>query len=50
MPRGCRQILLMTFTFQAPMFYADRGFTVLAVVDDHPRGHSNLVLRKRLDA
>src|ERR1051325_11294771 len=33
--RGCRQVLLMTFTFQAPAFYAKRGFEVLAVMDDH---------------
>jgi GNAT superfamily N-acetyltransferase len=46
--RGCRQVLLMTFTFQAPAFYAKHGFEVVAVVDNHPHGHKNLLLRKRL--
>ena len=46
--RGCRQMLLMTFSFHAPAFYAKHGFEVVAVVDDHPRGHKNLLLRKRL--
>lgn len=46
--RGCRQALLMTFTFQAPSFYAKHGFEVIAAVDDHPRGHKNLLMRKRL--
>src|SRR5512133_1155235 len=48
--RGCRQMLLMTFTFQAPAFYAKHGFEVVAVVDDHPHGHKNMLLRKRLGA
>jgi GNAT superfamily N-acetyltransferase len=46
--RGCRQVLLMTFSFQAPAFYARRGYEVVAVVDDHPRGHTNVLMRKRL--
>lgn len=46
--RDCRQILLSTFSFQAPAFYARHGFEVLAIVDDHPRGHTNLLMRKRL--
>ena len=48
--RGCRYILLMTFSFQAPAFYTKHGFDILAVVDDHPRGHKNMLMRKRLDA
>lgn len=48
--RGCWQMLLMTFSFQAPAFYAKHGFEVVAVVDDHPPGHKNILLRKRLGA
>ena len=48
--RGCRQVLLMTFSFQAPGFYAKHGFEIMAVVEDHPRGHKNLLMRKRLVA
>jgi GNAT superfamily N-acetyltransferase len=47
--RGCGQILLSTFTFQAPAFYAKHGFKVVAIVDEHPRGHKNLLLRKHVD-
>jgi GNAT superfamily N-acetyltransferase len=46
--RGCWQMLLMTFSFQAPDFYLRHGFEVLAVVEDHPNGHTNMLLRKRL--
>jgi GNAT superfamily N-acetyltransferase len=47
--RGCTQMLLMTFSFQAPDFYVSHGFDTVATIEDHPRGHRNLLMRKRLD-
>jgi ribosomal protein S18 acetylase RimI-like enzyme len=46
--RGCSQIVLMTFSFQAPAFYSRQGFEIIATIDDHPRGHRNLLMRKLL--
>jgi GNAT superfamily N-acetyltransferase len=46
--RGCTQIVLMTFSFQAPAFYERHGFEIVATIDNHPHGHQNLLMRKRL--
>jgi len=47
--RGCARILLMTFSFQAPAFYARHGFTTVTAVDGYPRGHRNILMTKSLD-
>jgi ribosomal protein S18 acetylase RimI-like enzyme len=46
--RGCTQIVLTTFSFQAPAFYERNGFEVVATIENHPRGHKNFLMRKRL--
>jgi GNAT superfamily N-acetyltransferase len=47
--RGCEQILLDTFSFQAPLFYQQMGYEVTSVVEGFPRRpHSEYHLRKTL--
>ena len=47
--RGCTQIVLMTFSFQAPAFYDRHGFEIVATIDNHPLGYRHLLMRKRLE-
>lgn len=46
--KGCRLIILDTFSFQAPNFYKKQGFKVIGVVEDHPKGHHQYFMEKRL--
>jgi GNAT superfamily N-acetyltransferase len=46
--RGCFQIVLATYSFQAPAFYCKLGFEIVASVPDYPRGHEHLHMRKLL--
>jgi GNAT superfamily N-acetyltransferase len=46
--RRCSVVFLATHSFQAPVFYQRMGYVVQAVVEDHPPGHSSMVLAKRL--
>jgi ribosomal protein S18 acetylase RimI-like enzyme len=44
----CRLILLDTFSFQAPDFYQKYGYKVVGIVENHPKGHQQYYLEKRL--
>jgi ribosomal protein S18 acetylase RimI-like enzyme len=46
--RGCLQLVLTTHSFQAPRFYEKLGFVVVSRVPEYPRGHTQIVMRKRL--
>jgi GNAT superfamily N-acetyltransferase len=47
--RGCDQLLLDTFSFQAPLFYKKLGYEVIGIVEGFPRRpHSEYHLRKTL--
>lgn len=46
--KECRLILLDSFSFQAPGFYLKEGYEICGKVEDHPEGHTQYFLQKRL--
>ncbi|MFI5620432.1 GNAT family N-acetyltransferase [Streptomyces sp. NPDC051567] len=46
--RGCRTVLVSSFTFQAPAFYARHGYTETARVPGFPGGHEDVYFLKQL--
>ncbi|TKD72548.1 GNAT family N-acetyltransferase [Pseudalkalibacillus hwajinpoensis] len=47
--KACRLILLDSFSFQAPGFYLREGYEICGKVDNHPEGHTQYFLQKRLN-
>lgn len=48
--RGCTQVALSTHTFQAPDFYAARGYVEVGRTPDYPSGHDQVHLLKRFSS
>ncbi len=46
--RGCKVILLSSYSFQAPAFYQKLGYELAWQLDDFPPGHRYCFLVKRL--
>jgi GNAT superfamily N-acetyltransferase len=46
--RGCKVILLGSYSFQAPAFYQKCGYELAWQLDDFPPGHQHCFLVKRL--
>ena len=45
----CRLVLVSSHSFQAPEFYARKGYEPVARIDDHPVGHSSSFYAKCLE-
>ena len=48
MRRGCDQVALSTYSFQAPGFYARFGYKECGRISAYPHGHDHIHLVKRL--
>jgi GNAT superfamily N-acetyltransferase len=48
--RGCHNVLLDTFDFQARAFYEHQGYTIAGSLADFPRGHVRFFMTKTLEA
>jgi len=46
--KRCSIVLLASHSFQAPDFYAGKGYEQVARIDDHPVGHASLFFAKRI--
>jgi GNAT superfamily N-acetyltransferase len=46
--RGCSAVVLFTIIFQAPEFYARRGYRELGRIECDPPGHTRMCMTKRL--
>ena len=48
--RGCQQVWLDTFSFQAPGFYEKSGYTLFGELSDYPPGHRRCFFRKTVSS
>lgn len=46
--RGCQNVLLQTFSFQARPFYEKLGYQLVATIEGLPPGHSEHTMTKKL--
>jgi len=46
--RGCTQSLVLTHSFQAPIFYERHGYVRHASIPNYPKGHAQHVYLKKL--
>jgi len=45
--RGCKRVLLLTHSFQAPEFYERLGYVRIATIPNYPQGHAQYVYIKQ---